>query len=95
MFSTSTRREAVNLALGDERCVRSYPRLIDIEMLKSVLFLMLPLHVFLFIAYWIPPDVKQTVCPSASTDEERAQIEAPAILRDDEINGLRFIVACR
>lgn len=50
-------REAVDLALRDKGKVRAHPRLVGIHVLQRILFLVLPFHVFLFVADRVPPDI--------------------------------------
>lgn len=92
ILATRTHGEAVDLPLGDECRVRPYPGLIDVEMLEGVLFLVLPLHVLLLVADRVPPDVEEPIRPGGAVDEERAEVEACAVLRDDEIDAFREAV---
>lgn len=87
--------KAVDLSLFDECCMRPDPRLIDVEMLKSVLLLVLPFHMLLFVANRVPPYIEQAISPSASSDEERTQIESTAVLRNNEVDGFRLPVTDR
>lgn len=70
LLPTGSRRETHNLPLLDERNVGPDPRLILVHVLESVLLLVLPLHVFLLVANWIPPYIQQPVGPCASPDHE-------------------------
>ena len=42
----------------------------------------------------VPPDVQQPVGPDATVNEEGAEVEAAAILRDDEMDRVLATVAC-
>ena len=85
--------EGINLSLWNERRVRPDPWLIDIEVLERILLLVLPFHMFLFVANRVPPDVEETIGPRAASDKERSQVEASTILRDDEIDRFGFPIA--
>lgn len=73
--------------------MRADPGLVGVDVLEGVLFFMLPLHVALFVEDGVPPDVEEAVGPGAALDEERAKVEAAAILRDDEVYGGWVVVA--
>ena len=92
IFAACTGREAINLSLCNECRIWSYPWLACIQMFEGVLFLVFPFHMLLLVAHRIPPDVEQAICPVASADEEGAEVEAAAVLRDNEINGFGFII---
>jgi len=85
--------EAVDFPLRDERRVWPNPWLVDIEKFKSILFFVFPFHVLLFVPYRVPPYVQQAIGPSTTTDEEGAQVEARAVLREDEIDRIYVPVA--
>ena len=93
VFATSPRRKAIDLPLRNERRMRSDPRVIDIKVFQRILFFVFPLHVFLLVVYGIPPNVEETICPCTSADKERAEIEASAILRDDNVHRRSLVVA--
>jgi len=80
-------RESVDAALRNERSVWSYPWLVRVDVLESVLLLVLPFHVALFVEDWVPPDIKESVGPGAAADEEGAKVEAAAVLRDDQVDA--------
>lgn len=54
---------------------------------------MFPLHVLLFVEDRVPPDVKETVDKGGATDEETSQIETAAVLGNEEVYGVGFVVA--
>lgn len=87
------RWEGVALALLDERSVGPNPRLIVVQVLQRVLLLMLPLHMLLLIANRVPPDIQKTIGPSTTPDEEGAEVESAAVLRDDHVDGRSLAVA--
>ena len=58
IFATGTRRKAVDLALWNKCDMRSNPGLIHVQVLERILLFVLPIHVFLFVADGIPPDVQ-------------------------------------
>lgn len=41
----------------------------------------------LLVEDWIPPDIQHAVSPLAASDEEGAQVEAAAILGNDEVDA--------
>jgi len=88
-------RETVDLALRNERHVWADPGLVVVEVFKGILFLVLPLHVALFVVHGIPPDVEDAVGPIGAADEEGAEVEATAVLRDDHVDGGGEVVADR
>lgn len=94
-IATGTLGEAVDPALRDECHVRPDPRLVHVHVFERILLLVLPLHVLLLVANRIPPDVKQAVGPYTASDEERPEVEATAVLGDDQIDGLRLAVSHR
>lgn len=79
-FRTSARWETIDLSLRDERRMWSDPRLILVEILQCVLFLVLPFHVFLFVRRGVPPDIQKAVGPGAASEEERAEVETSTVL---------------
>lgn len=87
------RWERVDLALLNERSVWSDPWLHSVQVLHRILLLMLPLHMLLLIADWVPPDVEKTIGPCTALDEKRAEVEATTILRNDHIDGGRLSIA--
>ncbi len=86
--------EAVDFALGDEGRVRADPGVHGVEVFEGVLLLVLPFHVFLLVADGVPPDVEEAVGPCAAVDEEGAEVEAAAVLGDDEVDGVVSAVSC-
>lgn len=56
---------------------------------------MRPVHVLLLVGDRVPPHVEQAVGPCAAPDKEGAEIEARAVLREDEVDGVRVAVANR
>lgn len=60
---------------------------------QSVLLLMLPLHVLLLIAHWIPPNIEQPLTPLAASDQEGPEVEATAVLRDNQVDALCAVIA--
>lgn len=76
VLTTGSVGETAHLPLRYKCCMRTYPRMSLIKIFKCVLLLMLPLHVFLLVMYWVPPKVEETVCPGAAADEEGAEVEA-------------------
>ena len=46
----------------------------------------------LFIENGVPPDVEEAIGPGGAPEEERAEIEAGAVLWDDEVDGGGFVV---
>ena len=56
-------RKGINFPLWDESCVRPDPGMRGVEELESVLFFVLPFHVFLLVANRVPPDVEESVGP--------------------------------
>lgn len=95
VLTARTLRETTHLALWHKSCVGAYPRLAGIEVLESVLLLVLPLHVSLFILYGIPPDIEEAVGPSGAAHEEGAEVEAGAVLGDNHVDAGREVVADR
>ena len=93
ILRASAGRETVDFSLGDEGCVRSDPRLVDVEEFQRVLFFVLPFHMFLFVPDGVPPYVQQAIRPGAPFYEEGAEVEAGAILWDDKVDGIGFAVA--
>ena len=93
IVATGAHGKTIDLPLRNEGGVGSYPRLVGIKMLKSVLLLMFPLHMLLLVAHGIPPDVQETISPDGTVDEEGAEVEATTVLRDYQINGVRLAVA--
>lgn len=79
-------RERVDLTLLNECRVWSDPWVNGIEILERILLLVLPLHVFLLVAYWVPPDIQKAISPCATLDEERAKVESAAVLRHNHVN---------
>lgn len=57
LLATSREWEAVDLPLLDESHVGPDVRLRSVDVLEGILLLVFPFHVFLFVEYWIPPDV--------------------------------------
>ena len=64
-------------------------------MLEGVLFLVFPFHMLLFVRYGIPPYVEEAIRPCRTPEEEGAEIEAAAVLRDNEVDGFGIIVTNR
>lgn len=87
------RRKGVYASLRHERGAGSDPGLVCIEVFETVLFLVFPLHVLLFVEDGVPPDIEQTICPVGAAHKEGAKIEAAAVLREDEVYGRRVLVA--
>lgn len=94
VVAASALRESVDAALRDESSVGADPGLVGVDVFEGVLFFVLPLHVALFVEDGVPPDVEQAVGPGAAADEERAEIEAAAVLGYDQVDALREAVAC-
>ena len=92
-LTARARRKTVDLALRDKRHVRANPGLVVVEVFEGVLFLVLPLHVALFVVHGVPPDVEDAVGPVGAADEEGAEVEAAAVLGDDHVDGGGEIVA--
>jgi hypothetical protein len=67
--------------------------LVCVQVFERVLFLVFPVHVFLFVEDRVLLYVQQTVGPVGAANEEGAKIEAAAVLRQDEINGRRVLIA--
>ncbi len=86
-------REAVNHALRQEASVLSDPRVALVHGLEGVLLLVLPGHVLLLVEHRIPPNVQQTLRPGAAADEKGAQVEARAILREQQVDRVGVSVA--
>ena len=95
IVSAGARGKAVDLPLRDEGRVGPDPRLIGVQIFERVLLLVLPLHVLLLVGNGIPPYVQQTIGPSTAANEEGTKVKAATILRDDEVDGLRFVVPRR
>lgn len=95
ILPTGSHRETVDFPLRNECCMRSDPRLVDVEMLHRILLFMLPFHMFLFVSHRIPPDVQQAISPDAAMYEEGAKVETGAVLWDYKIDGVGSTVACR
>lgn len=60
---------------------------------QSILLFMLPLHVLLLITHWIPPNIEQPLTPLAASDQEGPEVEATAVLRDNQVDALRAVIA--
>lgn len=71
-----SRGETVDHALRQEASMLSNPRLCLVQLLKGVLFLVLPFHVLLLIQHWVPPNIQKLFGPVAASDEERAEVES-------------------
>lgn len=78
--------EAVDLPLREERGVLANPRLSRVELFQSILLLVFPLHMLLFVRNWVPPDIQQSVSPVATSHEERSQVEPRAVLWQNEVD---------
>ena len=87
VFTARALGKAADLTLGDEGSVWAHPRLRGVQVLESVLLLVLPLHMALLVEDRVPPYVKKTVGPGGAPHEERAKIEAGAVLRDEHVDG--------
>ena len=70
IISTGTGRKGVYHSLRDEREVGTDPGLGGVEVFEGVLFLVLPIHVFLFVMDRIPPYVEEAVGDLRAADEE-------------------------
>lgn len=73
----------------------SNPGLRSVQLLKGVLFLVLPFHVLLLIQHWVPPNIQKLLGPVAASNEERAQVESRAVLREHEVHRVDFPIAHR
>jgi hypothetical protein len=93
VFRTCSFRETVDFALRDESCVRSDPRLVDVEKFEGVLLFVLPFHVLLLVTNWVPPYVQKTVSPGAAADEKGSQVETTTVLGYYEVDGASFAIA--
>lgn len=93
VLATSAHWEAIDLPLWNESGMRPDPRLIGIQMLQCILLLMFPFHMLLFVADRIPPDVQETISEDAAMSEERAQVEASAVLGYDKIDRIGPTIA--
>lgn len=91
--TAGTGRKTVDHALRHKGEMRARPGLIGVNVLESVLFFVLPLHVLLFVADGIPPDVHQAVGPGGAADEEGAEIETAAILWNQDVDRGSFTIA--
>lgn len=93
VLGASALRETVDHALGQEAHVLADPGLCRVELLQSVLLLVFPLHVLLLVGDGVPPHVQQAVRPLTLANEEGAQVEAGAVLRQDEVDRARLAIA--
>jgi len=93
LFAACSGWKGVDFALMDEGNVRTDPRLALVHVFKRILFLVLPFHVFLLIANWVPPNIQQSVSPNAPSHEERTKIKATAVLRYNHVDGADLSVA--
>jgi hypothetical protein len=93
ILSAGAGREGVDSSLLNEGDVGADPGLIGVEVLEGVLLLVFPFHVFLLVEDGVPPDVKQAVGEGGAFDEEGAEVEAGAVLRDEEGDGGGVVVA--
>lgn len=64
----------------------AHPWLVNVEVLKTGLFLAVPVHVALLVHDGVPPDIKKAIGPGAAPDEEAAKVEATAVLGNDHID---------
>jgi hypothetical protein len=48
---------------------------------------------FLFVRNGVPPDIQQLISPSTSAYEERPEVEARAVLRENEVHGVDISIA--
>lgn len=87
VVAASSLWESVDAALGNKCCVGSDPWLVGVDVLESVLLLVLPLHVTLFVEDRVPPDIKQSVGPGATANEEGTKVEAAAVLGNDQVDA--------
>lgn len=88
LVGTGARREAVDHALREESSVLADPRKGNVQLLQGILLLVCPLHVLLLVGDRVPPHVEQAVCPITPSHEEGAQVEARAVLREDQVDRL-------
>jgi hypothetical protein len=93
IIAASAGREGVYFSLRDECRVWPDPGVRGVEEFEGVLFFVFPFHVFLLVADGVPPDVEEAVGPGAAFNEEGAEVEAAAVLGDDEVDGGLFAVA--
>jgi hypothetical protein len=95
LVSARTGWEAHNLALIDERNVWANPWLVLIHVLESILLFVFPLHVLLFVAHGIPPDIQKPIGPHASSNHERPKVEAAAVLWKEHIDRINLAISHR
>lgn len=91
--AAGARRERVDAALRDECHARPDPGLVGVEVLEAVLLLVLPFHVLLLVEDRVPPDVEKAVGPGGAADEKGTEVEAGAVLRDDQVDRGGVLVA--
>jgi hypothetical protein len=95
ILRTGAGREGVEAALLDERDVGPDPWLVGVEVFEGVLLLVFPFHVFLLVEDGVPPDVEEAVGKGGAFDEEGAEVEAGAVLGDEEGDARGEVVAGR
>ena len=88
LVRAGTRGETVDESLRHEARMAPDPGLGLVQLLQGVLFLMRPVHVFLLVHNGVPPHVQELVRPGAPPHEERAEVEARAVLGKDKVHGV-------